>query len=97
MLRNYITTYLRILMRQKIYSAINVFGLAVGIACCLLLSLYIWDEMSYDKHHKRGADLYRIITDFQSDLVVERTGSASPPIAMTMKDEIPEVEAAVAF
>jgi len=95
MLANYLKLALRNLMRNKVYSFINIFGLALGVTCCLLLSLYIRDEMSYDKHHKRANDLYRIITNFQSESNVERVGSASPPIAMTIKDEVPEVEAAV--
>ncbi len=95
MLSNYLKLALRHLMRNKMYSLINIFGLALGITCCLLLSLYIWDEMSYDKHHKRVDDLYRIVTSFQSESVVDRVGSTSPPIAMTIKDEVPEVEAAV--
>jgi putative ABC transport system permease protein len=95
MLTNYLKLALRNLMRNKAYSFINIFGLALGVTCCLLLSLYIWDEMSYDKHHKRASDLYRIITNFQSGSVVDRVGSTSPPVAMTIKDEVPEVEAAV--
>ena len=91
----YLKLALRNLMRNKVYSFINISGLALGVTCCLLLSLYIWDEMSYDKHHKRASDLYRIITNFQSESVVDRVGSTSPPVAMTIKDEVPEVEAAV--
>lgn len=83
------------MMRNKAYSFINIFGLALGLTCCLLLSLYIRDEMSYDKHHKRAGDLYRIVTDFQSGSIVERVGATSPPVAMTIRDEVPEVEAAV--
>jgi putative ABC transport system permease protein len=95
MLTSYLKIALRYLLRNRVYSLINILGLALGVACCQLLSLYIWDEMSYDKHHKRGGDVYRIVSNFQSDLVVSRTGSVSPPIAMTIKDEVPEVEAAV--
>ncbi len=95
MLTKYLKPTLRNLMRNKLYSFINIFGLALGVTCCLLLSLYIWDEMSYDKHHKRANDLYRIITNFQSGSVVDRVGSTSPPIAMAIKDEVPEVQAAV--
>ena len=95
MLTKYLKLALRNLKRNKVYSFINIFGLALGITCCLLLSLYIWDEMTYDKHHKRASDLYRIITNFQSGSVVDRVGSASPPVAMAIKDEVPEVEAAV--
>ena len=95
MLTKYLKLALRNLKRNKVYSFINIFGLALGITCCLLLSLYIWDEMTYDKHHKRASDLYRIITNFQSGSVIDRVGSASPPVAMAIKDEVPEVEAAV--
>jgi putative ABC transport system permease protein len=95
MLTSYLKIALRNLLRNRIYSLINILGLALGVACCQLLSLYIWDEMSYDKHHQRGSDVYRIISTFQSDLVVSGTGASSPPMAMTIKDEVPEVEAAV--
>jgi len=95
MFTNYLKPALRNFMRNKAYSFINIFGLALGITCCLLLSLYIWDEMSYDKHHRRAGDLYRIITTIQSGSAVDKLGSASPPIAMALRDEVPEVEAAV--
>lgn len=95
MLSNYLKIALRNLMRNRIYSAINIFGLALGVACCLLLALYVQDEVSYDKHHQRVDDLYRVVTSFQSDLGFDKLGTASPPIAMTLKDEIPEVEVAV--
>lgn len=95
MIRNYLKIAIRNLARNKTYSAINIFGLALGVACCLLLALYIQDEVSYDKHHERAEDIYRIVTHFQSDMMINKSGTASPPIAMTMKDEIPEVETAV--
>jgi putative ABC transport system permease protein len=95
MLRNYFKIALRNIIHNKIYSTINIFGLALGIACCLLLTLYIQDEISYDKHHDRVDDLYRIVTNFQSDVGFNKQGSVSPPIAMTLKDEVPEIEAAV--
>jgi len=94
MLKNYIVIALRNIMRSKAYSLINVSGLSLGVACCLLLALYIQDEMSYDQHHQRLNDLYRITTQFESDLGIDEQGSVSPPIAMTMRDEIPEIESA---
>jgi len=95
MLRQFLKHALRNLVRNKVYSFINILGLALGITCCLLLSLYIRDEMSYDRHHKRAGDLYRIVTHFQSGSAVDRVGAVSPPIAMALKAEVPEVEAAV--
>jgi len=68
MFQNYIKIALRNLARNKVYSGINIFGLALGVACCLLLSLYIQDEMSYDKHHERSEDIYRMVTTFRSEL-----------------------------
>ena len=68
MLRNYLKIALRNLQRNRVYSAINIFGLALGVACCLLLTLYIQDEVSYDKHHQYSEDVYRMVTHFQSDL-----------------------------
>lgn len=95
MLQNYIKLAVRNLLRNKVYSSINIAGLSLGIACCLLLVLYVQDELSYDKHHARLNDIYRIDTQFESDLIgLDKLASVSPPIAMTMLEEIPEVEAA---
>lgn len=95
MLRNYFKIAVRSLMRTKIYSLINISGLSLGIACCLLLSLYVYDEFGYDRHHARLDDLYRIDTQFEANVVgVDKFGSVSPPIPMTLKEELPEIEAA---
>jgi putative ABC transport system permease protein len=95
MLYNYFKIALRNIAHSKVYSAINILGLALGIACCLLLTLYIQDEASYDQHHARIDDIYRIVTVKTDDTGEVKWGSVSPPIAMTVKDEVPEVEAAV--
>ena len=95
MLRNYLKIAYRNLLRSKVYSLINILGLSLGITCCVLLALYIEDEYRYDKHHRRLEDIYRITSSFSTDRGLERLGSTSPPIAMTMWEEIPEVESAV--
>lgn len=95
MLQNYFKIALRNLVRNKVYSAINILGLGLGVACCLMLSLYILDEMSYDKQHGRLEDLYRIISKFESDNGLDNLTTASPPIAMALNEELPEVESAV--
>lgn len=94
MLQNYLKIALRNLLRNKVYSFINIFGLALGVACCLLLTLYIQDELSYDKHHDNLENIYRIVTQFESDRGVDKQGSTSPPIAMTLMEELSEVESA---
>jgi putative ABC transport system permease protein len=95
MLKNYFKIAFRNIIRTKVYSFINIFGLSLGVACCLLLSLYVQDEFTYDRHHQRINDLYRINTQVEGDLAgFDKLASVSPPIAMTLKDELPEVEAA---
>jgi putative ABC transport system permease protein len=94
MLKNYITIALRNISRNKAYSAINIFGLSLGVACCLLLAFYIQDEFSVDKHLADSENIYRIVTHFDGEMVIDESGTASPPIAMTANDEIPEVVSA---
>lgn len=93
MFKSYIIIAWRNIIRSKVYSIINVSGLTLGVACCLLLVLYIQDEMSYDQHHARLDGLYRVTTTFEND-VNSTLGATSPPIASALKNEIPEVELA---
>ena len=51
------------MFRNKIYSLINIAGLAVGISTCALITLYVMDETSYDKHHNDGERIYRIAAE----------------------------------
>ncbi len=94
MLLNYLKIAIRNLARNKGYSIINILGLSLGVTCCLLLALYIQDEMSYDKHQNRLGDLYRIVTEFEIDADLKKMGTTSPPIALTMRDEIVGIESA---
>ena len=92
MLKNYITIAFRNMFRDKAYSIINILGLSVGITCCLLLALYIQDEMSFDKHHRDVENIYRVtsIMGEKFDNRVMRTTSA--PIVWGIKEEIPEFD-----
>src|SRR5262245_3689294 len=60
MFRNYITIGYRNLRRSKLFTAVNVFGLALGIAACLLIMQYVLFELSYDKFHANGNHIYRV-------------------------------------
>ena len=92
MLKNYFNIAIRNMSRDKVYSFINIAGLSIGITCCLLLALYIQDEMTFDKHHRDAENIYRVtsIMGEKSDNNVMRTTSA--PIVWGIKDEIPEIE-----
>ncbi len=94
MLRNYFIIAFRNLVRNKVYSFINIFGLSLGIACCLLLALFLADEIGYDRHHDRLEDFYRIVTHFESERGLDKLATTSPPIAMALWEEIPEIELA---
>jgi putative ABC transport system permease protein len=92
MIRNFITISLRSIMRSKVYSFINIAGLSIGVSCCLLLALYIEDEMSYDKHHRNGENIYRVLSSIGIDKTNHTMGTTSAPIVWGIKDEVPEFE-----
>ena len=60
MFYNYIKIALRNLSRNRVYSLINIAGLSIGLACCMLIILYNKDEVSYDRFHKNAEQIYRI-------------------------------------
>jgi len=76
------------LFRNKVYSLINIAGLAVGITTCALITLYVMDETSYDKHHKDGVRIYRIAAETKG----EKWVSTPAPLAAGLKKDFPEVE-----
>ena len=74
MLKNYLKIAFRKLMKNKTFSFINIFGLAIGLTCCMLISLYIYNETRYDSYHKDVNRLYQVGTTFIKD---EMTGEYS--------------------
>src|ERR1700743_1956159 len=90
MIANFLKTAIRNLTRNKVFSFINIFGLAVGLATCLLIMLYIADERSYDKHQKNGDRIYRVAIAALQD--GNSWPAVSAPIAWSMKSDLPEVE-----
>ena len=97
MLKNYFKIALRNVKRQKGYTAINVMGLALGLACCLLIGLYIHDELSYDGFHPHVDQLYRIDEEIDNGGTTRRWAYLSVPHAPALQAEIPEIEQAVRF
>jgi len=61
MLRNYLKIALRNLKKQKVFSFINLFGLTIGLTSFLLIALYLFDELTYDRFHKKADSIYRVI------------------------------------
>jgi len=60
MIKNHLKIAFRQIKKQKFYSAVNIIGLAMGVTCCLLIALFVRDELSYDQHHPNVGNLYRV-------------------------------------
>ena len=93
MIRNYLTIAWRNLMKNKVFSFINVLGLSVGLTCCILISLYIHHETSYDKHYANGERIYKLGTAFIDQGVEEKGTTTSAPLGKMLQDEYPEIAA----
>ena len=96
MIKNYIKIAWRNIWRNKSFSFLNILGLTAGTVCCLYILLYVKDQYGYDQHHDDAGALYRIRTVIEPKEGVPGFNSAasSPPIAMGMKLDFPEVAAA---
>ncbi len=95
MLNNYLTTALRRLWRERGYAAINLFGLAIGFALCLLIGQFAAYQLSVGDFHDKKDRVFRVL---QSDVQdTEYTGNVRIPLGPTLKEQLPEVEEAVRF
>jgi putative ABC transport system permease protein len=92
MFRNYFKIAIRNLLKQKGYTFINIFGLAVGICACVLIAAYVQSELSYDKHHAYVDRIYRINTEFDFPDQNDKTARNSLPFAPHFAADFPEVE-----
>ncbi len=91
MIKSYLKTAFRFLLKNKTFSFINIFGLAAGTLCCLYILLYVQDQYGYDKQHKDVKNLYRVTTDLTLPGDKHHAASSSPPIAPALKSNFPEV------
>lgn len=93
MLRNYIKIALRGLVKQKLYSFITVFGLAIAIAFCILILLFVRDEVTHDNFHKMADQIYRvIILGREDDGSLSYHAVTPPPLGPAFQSEFPEIE-----
>lgn len=95
MFRNYLKIAFRNLQKNRVYSGINVFGLAVGLATCLLITLYVADELSYDRYHEHADRIYRVVQRAKWEGNDMNVAITSGPLAPTLKQTYPEIEQAV--
>jgi putative ABC transport system permease protein len=95
MYKNYLKVALRNFWKNKAFSAINIIGLASGLAVCLLIVLYVVDELSYDKYNKNADRIYRLDADIYFNNTSAIFAVAPDPLAPTLKRDFPEIEEAV--
>ncbi|MCH8127891.1 ABC transporter permease [candidate division KSB1 bacterium] len=96
MLLNYIKIAFRNMVHQKLYSGINIVGLAIGIGCCLLIFLFVRNELSYDKFHQNAENIYRVyVTEDPPDRDAFTYVQTPALMAEAMEKSFPEVESAV--
>jgi len=103
MFQNYFKIAWRNLIKKKAYSIINIFGLGLGIACCILIFMFVQDELSYDNYHINGNRIYRVIHGSKS-ANTEESAKANPfwvwgnaPIGAALSHDFPEIDKVVQF
>ena len=94
MIRSYLKLTLRNLQKHKGYSFINISGLAIGMACCILILLYVTDELSYDTYHEKANRIYRVGAISSIGTTSRHYATVPPALAPELVSSIPEVEAA---
>ena len=93
MFKNYFKIAIRNIRKHKGFSVINIAGLAIGMACCLLILLYVSDEISFDRHHEKGERIYRILSFSTIGGTTRRFASSPAALAPAVTESIPEIEA----
>jgi putative ABC transport system permease protein len=93
MLKNYLLIFWRNMTRNKVYAAINIVGLAIGIASCILIYLYVQHELSFDKAFSKHDRIYRVVNDLIVEDEVEKASVTHAALAPALAADFPEVEA----
>ena len=95
MFKNYFTTALRNFSRQKTYSLINMAGLSVGLACSFLIFMWVKNEITYDRFHEQGTQIYRVMRNFSTNDKIYTWSAAPMPLANVLVEEYPEITHAI--
>ncbi len=90
MLSNYLKIAFRNITGNPLFSAINIIGLSIGLACCIIITLFVQYETSYDKHWQNADRIHRVTRDFFGNNL--RLASIAPPIAPLLQQDFPEIE-----
>ncbi|MFC2158862.1 ABC transporter permease [Acidobacteriota bacterium] len=97
MIRNYLKIAFRNISKHKWYSSMNIFGLAIGMACCILILLFVQDELKYDRFHEKGDRIGRVVTEFELNGKKTLSALTQAPLAQSLQDDFPEILEAATF
>src|SRR5882757_2458076 len=92
MIRNYLKIAFRNLWRHRVFSFINIMGLAVGMSACFLIFLYVRFELSYDSFHSKADRIYRVVCDIKTPTETLNFSVPSWAMPSNIKTDFPEVE-----
>ena len=91
MFRNNLKIAIRTILKQRMYAVLNILGLGVGMASCLLISFYVSEETSYDKFYENSENVYRLTTYLKFDGDEERFATTPPPLGPLVLQQIPSL------
>ena len=92
MIFNYLKVSLRGFLRQKFYALINTLGLALGLASCLLILLFVQDELSYERQYPNHGQIYRLVQDFPMGEHLSKSATVPFPTKNTLLTDFPEIK-----
>ena len=95
MIKLFITLTIRNIQKHKLYSFLNIFGLAVGMAAFLFIATFTFHELSFDSFHSKSDRIYRVVSHIKMGETSENTPRSELPLAIAAKNDLPEVEASV--
>src|SRR5262249_6851339 len=96
-MQQYLAILWRNLRREKLYAAINIAGLSLGIACCLILGQFLRKEFTYDRYNLQYKQIYRVVNEFTTGGSTEQFAVTSQMLGPMLKEQYPQVKAFVRF
>ena len=91
MIRNFINVFIRNILRHKAYSYINLAGLAIGLACSILITVFVLHELSFDRFHEKADRIQRLCVKMKIGELSSVQARTAVPSGATFRDEIPEI------
>ena len=92
MFKNYLKIAFRNILKQKTYSFINIFGLALGLTICIFVGLYIWQDLNYDNYHQNGDNVYRVSVKTIAPNGTDHNAETPALVAPNLEQHFPEIE-----